>query len=159
MKVNRINEIKGTKRDVLFTGGNSQRVVLEKDGLGFAMMKTNIKKGGPYHWHYPYHSEACYCISGEGILRSLDDDSEYIINVDSCYLLDNHDNHTFEALTDVVLISVFNPPLTGDESHDENGNYQLSDFSKRERAIKIVESVNNSHSEYDAIEIVETLIK
>jgi len=123
MKVHRINEIKGTERDVIFTGGNSQRVVLEKDGLGFAMMKTNIKKGGPYHWHYPNHLEACYCINGYGILKSLEDGTEHIIDVDSCYLLDKHDNHTFEAKTDVVLISVFNPPLTGLETHDKNGNY------------------------------------
>jgi L-ectoine synthase len=125
MKVNTINDVKGTDRDVLFTGGNSQRVVLEKDGLGFAVMKTNIKKGGPYHWHYPNHLEACYCISGKGILKSLEDGSVFEINVDSCYILDKHDDHTFEALTDVVLISVFNPPLKGDETHDENGKYKL----------------------------------
>jgi len=124
MKVNRISEIEGTERDVKFTGGNSQRVVLESDGLGFAVMKTNIKKGGPYHWHYPNHLEACYCISGEGVLRSLEDGAEHSIDVDSCYLLDEHDNHTFEALTDVVLISVFNPPLRGDETHDKNGQYK-----------------------------------
>ena len=125
MKVNRIKEIKGTERDVVFTGGNSQRVVLEKDGLGFAVMKTNIKKGGPYHWHYPNHLEACYCIKGMGVLRSLDDGSEYLIEVDSCYLLDKHDNHTFEAKTDVVLISIFNPPLKGYETHDKEGKYKL----------------------------------
>jgi len=125
MKVTSIKEIKGTDRDVLFTGGNSQRVVLEKDGLGFAVMKTNIKKGGPYHWHYPNHLEACYCISGQGVLTSLDNGDIYDINIDSCYLLDKHDNHTFEALTDVVLISIFNPPLKGNETHDKNGKYKL----------------------------------
>lgn len=123
MKVNRISQIKGTERDVKFTGGNSQRLVLENDGLGFAVMKTNIKKGGPYHWHYPNHLEACYCISGKGILKSLDSGEEHIIDVDTCYLLDKHDNHTFEAKTDVVLISVFNPPLKGNETHDEKGQY------------------------------------
>lgn len=132
MRILTIKEIEGTERDVDFTGGNSQRLVLESDGLGFAFMKTNIKKGGPYHWHYPDHLEACYCLSGKGILRSLDTGEEFIIEPETIYMLDKHDNHTFEALTDVVLTSVFNPPLTGKETHDEDGKYKLSqDKSKK----------------------------
>lgn len=125
MKIRTIKQIEGTERDVKFTGGNSQRLVLEKDSLGFALMKTNIPKGGPHHWHYPNHLEACYCISGIGILKSLDTGEEYDITPETVYMLDKHDNHTFEALTDVVLISVFNPPLKGNESHDENGCYKI----------------------------------
>jgi hypothetical protein len=40
-----------------------------------------------------------------------------------CYMVDNHQAHEFTAVTDVVLISVFNPPLKGNETHDESGNY------------------------------------
>lgn len=124
MKVLNIKDIEGTERDVFFTGGNSQRLILQNDKMGFAFMKTNIKKGGPYHWHYPNHLEACYCLEGKGILKSLETGEEHIIIPETIYLLDNHDNHTFEAITDVVLISVFNPPLKGNEIHDENGQYK-----------------------------------
>lgn len=124
MKIVKIEDIEGTPRDVLFNGGNSQRLILESDNLGFAVMKTNIKKGGPYNWHYINHLEACYCISGEGVLRSLDTGEKHKISPETLYALNNYDNHTFEALTDVVLISIFNPPLKGNETHNKNGHYE-----------------------------------
>lgn len=119
MKVKRINQIEG----VQFTGGVSFRALLEKDNMGFSVMKTMIPKGGPHHWHYVNHLEACYCIKGRGILRDLATGEAHFITPDVVYVLDNHDDHTFEALTDVILISIFNPPLKGNEKHDENGHY------------------------------------
>lgn len=123
MKIVRTNELENTDRDVIFTGGNSIRLVIEKDKMGFGICKTYIPKGGPHHWHYKNHLEACYCIKGHGYLTNLETGLKIIISPDTTYLLDKNDDHTFEALTDVVLISVFNPPLRGDESHDANGNY------------------------------------
>lgn len=119
MKIKRINQLDG----VQFTGGVSFRALLEKDGMGFSIMKTVIPKGGPHHWHYVNHLEACYCIQGRGVLRNLGTGESHFITPDVVYVLDKHDDHTFEALTDVVLISVFNPPLKGTEKHDENGHY------------------------------------
>ena len=121
MKTKKIESIKPVK----FTGGESFRTVLEKDGLGFAMMETRIDKGGPYKWQYKNHQEACMCISGKAILTDLTTGEEKVIEKGVTYLVDNHQPHLFKALTDVVLVSVFNPPLTGLESHDENGNYEL----------------------------------
>jgi L-ectoine synthase len=120
MKIVRVNELTG----VTFTGGVSFRPVLEKDNMGFGVCKTVIPKGGPYHWHYPEHLEACYCIKGVGKLTNLETGIEAMITTDVIYLLDQHDDHTFEAITDVVLISIFNPGLTGKEYHDENGQYK-----------------------------------
>jgi L-ectoine synthase len=110
-------------RQVKFTGGVSLRPIIESDNMGFGLCKTLIPKGGPHHWHYQNHLEACYCIKGEGIITNLTTKESYLIFTDVVYLLDSHDDHTFEALEDTVLISVFNPPLVGDESHDENGVY------------------------------------
>ena len=39
------------------------------------------------------------------------------------YLVGPTDRHRIEAVDDVHLISVFNPPLTGTETHDEDGAY------------------------------------
>lgn len=121
MKIKRIKEIEGTA----FTGGVSFRAVLAKDGMGFAMMKTVIPQGGPHHWHYPNHLEACYCIKGRGEITDLATGIKHLITPDVVYVLDNHDDHTFEAFEDTVLISVFNPPLKGTETHDENGHYSI----------------------------------
>lgn len=119
MKTINVQNISG----VNFNGGISYRSVLLKDNMGFAMMKTCINKGGPYLWHYKNHKEACYCISGEGILNDLETGEISKIYSGITYLVDKNQKHTFTAITDVVLISVFNPPLRGDETHDKSGNY------------------------------------
>jgi L-ectoine synthase len=119
MKIIDIKNINGIK----FHGGKSYRSVLKKDEIGFALMKTVIDKGGPYKWHYKNHQEACYCVSGYGLLRDLTTDDVYEIYEGITYIIDKHQPHEFTAITDVVLISVFNPPLRGDESHDKEGNY------------------------------------
>ena len=114
------------ERCVSGVGFESVRVLLERDGMGFSLHKTIIPKGGPYNWHYKHHLEACYCISGIGELVDLETGNRHIIEPDTTYILDNHDNHTFEALEDVVLISVFNPPVTGNEVHQEDGSYSIT---------------------------------
>lgn len=101
----------------------SYRMLTEKDGMGFTVCKTVIPKGGPWNWHYKNHQEACYCIQGHGVLTDLVTGQAYQVGPDAMYVLDSHENHTFEAFTDVILISVFNPPLTGNECHKEDGSY------------------------------------
>lgn len=123
MRVINVNDLQGTDRDVQFTGGNSIRPVLESDGVGFAVMKTIIPKGGPHKWHYDKHLEACYCIKGHGILTNYWTGEHFDIKPDVIYLQDKNEEHTFEALEDTILISIFNPALKGNEKHDENGNY------------------------------------
>lgn len=124
MQIKKIKDIVGTSRDVFGVGFNSQRLLLESDNMGFSFFKTIIPKGGPYNWHYKYHLEACYCLSGKGIITDLVNNISHDIEPETLYVLDNHDNHTFIALEDVVLISVFNPPLAGNEVHDEEHSYK-----------------------------------
>jgi len=127
MKIKHIDQIK----PVQFTGGKSFRAVLESDNMGYAVMKTVIPKGVANHWYYPYHLETCYCIEGKGELIDLKTGEKHLILPDTVYVLDQHDDHTFQALEDTVLISIFNPPLRGDETHDENGIYKIDNKIKR----------------------------
>ena len=122
MIVTNINEIKGTDRDVQGVGFNSLRLLLKKDGMGFSVHHTSIPKGTKETWHYKNHLEACYCVSGAAELES--GGNVYHIGSGSIYALDKNDRHTFTALTDVVLISIFNPPVTGREIHREDGSYE-----------------------------------
>jgi len=125
MKIKRANQIDPVK----FTGGVSTRMLTESDKMGFGVCKTVIPKGGPHHWCYKNHLEACYCIKGTGELIDLKTGTKTLITPDVMYVLDSHDDHTFEALEDVVLISIFNPPLIGNETHDENGNYNTNNIT------------------------------
>lgn len=154
MKVRTIKEIENTERDVNFKEGKSLRIVLAKDNMGFSIHKTIIPKGKKGHWHYKNHLESCYCIKGSGILTNLTTNESFNINVDTVYSLDNNDNHTFEALEDVVLISVFNPPVTGTEIHKKDGSYEtINNLSKN-----IVSIVNECSNNYDAIEQINELL-
>jgi len=125
MKVIDVNQLVSTNREIKFKEGYSMRPVIASDGMGFSVHKTMIRKGTIGHWHYKNHLESCYCISGKGILTSLDTGEKYEITPDVIYSLDKHDNHTFEALTDVVLISIFNPPVKGTETHKKDGSYEI----------------------------------
>ena len=66
------------------------------------------------------------CISCCGYFEDLTTGEKSDIFAGVTYLVDNYQPHLFTALTDVVLISVFNPPLTGMETHDEDGSYDIN---------------------------------
>lgn len=127
MKVIELEDIAGTGRQVDCPHGGfiSYRYLLACDGMGFSLHKTVIPKGDSQHWHYKNHLEACYCIEGRGLLTHRQSGQTWEIKPGSCYVLDSHDDHSFQALEDVVLISVFNPPVTGREVHGEDGSYEV----------------------------------
>lgn len=156
MKIVAVKDLENTDRDVEFNAGNSIRILLEKDGMGFSLHQTRIRKG-VYHWHYKNHLESCYCVSGSGSIEDLSTGTKYEIKPETTYVLDNNDDHIFTANEDTVLISVFNPPITGNEIHGKDGSYELlkntSNLPK-----KIVVKVNESSNDYDAIEEVEKLL-
>lgn len=125
MKVINIKELAKERIVECPKGGfTSNRILLVSDNMGYTLTKTVIPVKGVQHWHYKNHLESCYCISGKGILTNLKTNEEYRINPDSAYVLDKHDDHTFEAIEEVVLLCVFNPPLTGQEIHKEDGSYE-----------------------------------
>jgi L-ectoine synthase len=131
MKVVRICDIRGTDREVKCPQGSftSFRALLASDGMGFSVHKTVLPPGPPQFWHYKNHLEACYCIAGKALVTEYDTGRQWLIYPDCIYVLDKNDRHTFQALEETVLISIFNPPVTGSEVHDEDGSYQLAEVS------------------------------
>lgn len=129
MKVLRLSDIEGTEREVHCPKGDfiSNRFLLDSDGMGYSLTKTIIKAGVTATWHYKNHLETCYCISGKAILIDNATQEYHSISADSCYVLNDHDNHTFMAIEDTELLCVFNPPLTGLEVHQEDGSYTLKE--------------------------------
>lgn len=99
--------------------GESYRMVTEKDGMGFTVCHTIVNAGSESNLQYRRHLEACYCISGSGKVLSSDKEVAYELEPGAIYVLDKHDPHTLIADEgeDLHLISVFNPPLTGQEKH------------------------------------------
>jgi L-ectoine synthase len=157
MKVTTIKQIENTERDVAFEQGRSLRAVLKSDGMGFSVHKTLIRKGTVGNWHYKHHLETCYCISGSGVLTNCATKEKHNITPDTIYSLDQNDDHIFEAMTDVVLISIFNPPVSGSEIHDSEGSYSPN-MEQLDFARAIVSAVYASDNKYEATETVNELL-
>lgn len=151
-----------TKQDLLKQGRvtkgegfTSYRYLLQSDNMGFTVCRTEIPVGGPYNWHYLHHKEACLCISGLGTVKQKNG-YEILIKPGDMYILDAHQDHYFVAIEDTVLISVFNPPLIGNEVHDENRSYPENPYVF-ENAKKIF-AIANNEGKQDSINKIKDLL-
>lgn len=125
MIVKTLDEILGTDADVRGPTFASRRFLLKKDGMGFSLHDTVLYAGTETLIWYKNHLEAVYCIEGEGELEVLPDGPTYQIKPGTMYALNGHEKHHLRAFKDLRVVCVFNPPLTGQEVHDEEGTYPL----------------------------------
>lgn len=104
---------------------NSRRLLLAADSMGFSLHDTIIDAGTETRMWYRNHLEAVYCVEGEGTVEEVDTGVVHEITPGTVYALDKHDRHVLRARERMRMICVFNPPCTGQETHDENGTYPL----------------------------------
>ncbi|MFC3023908.1 ectoine synthase [Vibrio zhugei] len=128
MIVRTLQECERSERRVVAKTWESTRMLLKDDNMGFSFHITTIYKGTDTHIHYKNHLESVYCISGEGSIEVVNGET-YPIQPGTLYVLDKHDEHYLRAnkKADMVMACVFNPPLTGAETHDKDGVYPLVD--------------------------------
>ena len=129
MIVRTLQEAEQSARRIVSPDGNweSTRLLLKDDGMGFSFHITTIYKGAELPLHYQNHLEAVYCIEGQGEIEDKHTGQVHRISAGTIYALDKNDKHVLTAETTMRMICVFNPPLVGPESHDENGAYPLLD--------------------------------
>jgi L-ectoine synthase len=123
--VRNIQDLHGTDRDVAHGNWVSRRFLLAKDGVGFSVNETTISAGTETPMWYKNHTEAVYCVGGEGEVEDLTDGTVYPITDGTIYVLNGHEKHVLRARTELRLVCVFTPPLTGREVHDDEGAYPL----------------------------------
>ncbi len=110
-------------RVIEYKAGVSNRILLESDAMGYTLTKTVVSAGTKSYQHYKNHLESCYCEYGNATLTDVSSGAQHEIGPGVTYVLDNHDAHEFYAHEETSLICVFNPPLTGSETHAEDGSY------------------------------------
>ena len=125
MIIRRLEEIQGTERDVEAPTFSSRRFLLKGDGMGFSFHDTILHAGSETYIWYKNHLEAVYCMDGVGELEDLDNGEVHEIRPGTFYALDGHERHYLRAKTDLRMMCVFSPALTGKEVHDEEGVYPL----------------------------------
>lgn len=126
MIVRKLDEIEGSDRSIEAKNWTSRRLLLAKDGMGFSLHDTLIHPGTETMIWYRHHLEAVYCVEGEGEVEVLPDGPTYTITAGTMYALDQNEKHLLRAKTRMRMVCVFNPPVTGQEVHDENGVYPAS---------------------------------
>ena len=123
MIVRSLEDVVGTDRDVEGEGWRSRRLLLRRDELGFSLHDTTVAAGTELNLQYKHHLEACYLLEGEAQLTDLATGETHALRAGSMYALDRHDRHTLRVQSDLRLVCVFNPALTGGEVHDADGSF------------------------------------
>lgn len=123
MIVRSLRDAVGTDRDVDTPWWNSRRLLLHRDGVAFGLHDTLVRAGAELTMCYRHHVEAVYCVGGSGSVQALPDGPVHRIEDGTLYTLDGHERHLLRAETDMRMVCVFSPPLSGDEVHDASGAY------------------------------------
>jgi len=125
--VHNLENLRDTERHVVTETWKSTRLIVRSDGMGYSVHHTIVPEGSEVHCHYKDHLETNYCIKGAGEVFHVESETVHPIEVGSVYALDKNDKHILRATKgDLHLICVFNPPLSGDETHNEEGGYDAS---------------------------------
>lgn len=121
MFIRSLNDVEGSEHYVNWGNGTSHRLLTLADKMGFTVCHTVVTRGTESLLEYKNHLEACYCIGGEGEVETMAGERFRIVP-GTIYVLDEHDKHFLRASEDkdLILVSVFNPPLKGTETHNLN---------------------------------------
>jgi len=124
MLIKKLEEIRSSDRNVIDKGWESSRLLLAEDGMGFSFHITTLRAGGEWTFHYQHHVEAVYVVSGTGSIEDLGTGERHPLEPGTLYALNEHDRHTLRTESELITVCVFNPPVTGNEIHDETGAYR-----------------------------------
>ena len=125
MLVRTLTSILGTPAHVTGDAFESRRILLAGDGLGYSLHDTLCKAGSVQHLHYKNHIETNYVIEGTGEVEEVATGRTGPLAPGTVYVLDRHDPHILRAETDLRIVCIFTPALTGQETHDKDGSYGL----------------------------------
>lgn len=125
MIIRKLKELLGTDMEVggKELGWTSRRLLLKGDKMGFSLHDTLIEPNHPLHLHYQHHLEAVYCIEGKAKITDLATGETHELEPGTVYALNDNDKHILEAEVLSRFVCVFNPPVVGDEVHNDDGAY------------------------------------
>ena len=104
----------------------SARYLTAADNMGFSYNENRVKRGTVLPVWLKHHWEANYIVSGRGKVTDLTSNESWDIEPELLYVVGPNDRHRLDFSEDECHISIFFPPLTGNERFDEDGSYEPS---------------------------------
>ena len=128
MFVKRLDDLRAAGAEKVLCGGKARtvRFLTAADGMGFTLSDVRIAPGMDQMLWYKNHWEANYVVSGRGTLEETKMGKSSPLEAGVIYSVGPKDLHRIVALDDIHIISIFNPPLSGNEAHDADGAYQAT---------------------------------
>ena len=99
------------------------RYLTHDDECGFTISTPRAPAGQGIVLWYQNHVEANYIFEGEGTLEEKNTGKKWDVGPGTLYVVGPKDPHQLTSNTGFYLMSVFNPPIYGGETHDDQGGY------------------------------------
>lgn len=104
----------------------SARFLTAADSMGFSYNENKVGQGTDLVVWLKHHWEANYIISGKGEVTDLTNEERWPLEAGVLYVVGPNDRHRLCFTEDECHVSIFCPPLTGNERFDEDGSYEPS---------------------------------
>jgi L-ectoine synthase len=128
MFVRSIDDVRssGQEKKVLDGKVTALRMLTASDEMGFSLSDVRFKAGIEQDLWYKNHWEANLVLAGTLELSDKTSGETHVLEAGDVYCVGPNDPHHLTAKTDIQVIAIFNPPLSGDETHDEDGAYPVT---------------------------------
>ena len=104
----------------------SARFLTAADGMGFSYNENRVRKGVDVVVWLKHHWEANCIIAGRGEVTDLTSGERWPLEAGVLYVVGPNDRHRLLLTEDAHYLSIFCPPLRGDERFDQDGGYEAS---------------------------------
>lgn len=117
--VRSLDDVIGSERDVFWGNGYSRRLLVRRDGFGFALCVTQGNPDTDSPLQYRNHFESCYYVSGSG--EYVWDGGRHPIDtnggISTVFVMNENDAHRMVVKEEATCLSIFSPAIEGHESH------------------------------------------
>ncbi len=144
MFVRDFDDLRNGDAEKVLCGGKAHvvRLLTAADGMGFSMSDVRLERGMDRVLWYKNHWEANYVIGGHGTLEDTQSGRSQPLDAGVMYAVGPKDRHRIVVDADMHVISIFNPPLSGEETHDEDGAYNPTGKVPPGRDVMFVKTVD-----------------
>jgi len=100
-----------------------RRPLLAADGMGLSLSDLRTTPGEKIDLWYRHHCEANYLVEGSAEIWDKATDARHDLVPGDMFVIGPADKHRVSNTNGVRFLSIFNPPIKGDERYDDLGGY------------------------------------